>query len=221
MRKFFAFIIRQSVAVVLITLFILGFGVYSTVNMSVNLLPDINVPVVCVQTVYAGANASTVEKDVTEKVEDGLSSLGGVTDVVSYSYDNLSAVVLYFDYGSDTDGKKSEIQSKLNSVELPDGVTTSVYDVDLNASALAVLSLTSDKGLEDAHARAKELAVKLSAIEGVESVELKGGAEKSFLVQPFGGLELISPLLVEAYSYGARDLPRGNLPDNGGLQINT
>ena len=49
MRKFFAFIIRQSVAVVLITLFILGFGVWSTVNMSVNLLPDINVPVVCVQ----------------------------------------------------------------------------------------------------------------------------------------------------------------------------
>lgn len=219
MRKFFAFIIRQSVAVVLITLFILGFGVYSTVNMSVNLLPDINIPVVCVQVVYAGANASTVEKDVTEKVEDGLSSLGGVTDVMSYSYDNLSAVVLYFDYDSDTGAKKNEIQSKLSSVKLPDGVTTSVYDLDLNADALAVLSLTSDKGLEDAHARAKELAVKLSAIDGVESVEIKGGAENAYLIQPFGGLELISPLLVEAYSYGALDLPLGTVDENGGVQI--
>ncbi len=219
MRKFFAFTIRQSVAVVLITLFILGFGVYSTVNMSVNLLPDINVPVVCVQVVYAGANASTVEKDVTEKVEDGLSSLGGVTDVMSYSYDNISAVVLYFDYDSDTGEKKSEIQNKLISVELPDGVTTTVYDVDLNAEALAVLSLTSEKGLEDAHSRAKQLAVKLSAIDGVENVEIKGGAEYSYLIQPFGGLELISPLLVEAYSYGALDLPLGSLTENGGVQI--
>ncbi|MDE7265745.1 MAG: efflux RND transporter permease subunit, partial [Clostridia bacterium] len=219
MRKFFAFIIRQSVAVVLISLFILGFGVWSTLNMSINLLPDINIPVVCVQVVYAGANASTVEKDVTEKVEDGLSSLGGVTDVMSYSYDNLSAVVFYFDYDADTTSKKSEIQSKLSSVDLPDGVSTSVYDVDLNAEPLAVLSLTSSEGLDDAYDRAKELSVKLSAIEGVESVELKGGAETTYLIQPFGGLELISPLIVETFSYGALDLPLGTLTENGGVQI--
>ncbi|MDE6867849.1 MAG: efflux RND transporter permease subunit [Clostridia bacterium] len=219
MRKFFAFIIRQSVAVVLISLFILGFGVWSTANMSINLLPDINVPVICVQVVYAGANASTVEKDVTEKVEDGLSSLGGVTDVMSYSYDNLSAVVLYFDYDTDTTAKKSEIQSKLNAVDLPDGVSTTVYDVDLNAEPLAVLSLTSADGLDEAYARAKELSDRLSAIDGVESVELKGGADKTYLIQPFAGLELISPLLVEAFSYGSLDLPLGSVTENGGVQI--
>ena len=65
MKNFFSFIIRQSVAVVLISAFVLGFGVWSTVNMDVNLLPDINVPMVCVQAVYPGANAASVEKDVT------------------------------------------------------------------------------------------------------------------------------------------------------------
>lgn len=218
MKRFFSFIIKQSVAIVLIVLFVLGFGVWSTVNMSVNLLPDINVPIVCVQVIYPGANASSVEKDVTEKLED--ISVGGVTDVTSYSYDNLSAVVMSFDYGTDTTEKKSEIQSKLLSLDLPSGVSTSVYDLDLNAEALAVLSLTSEAGADDAYAKAKELAAKISSAEGVESVEIKGGAEYSYVVKPFGGLELVCPLLVQAFSYGALDLPLGNITDaNGEVQI--
>ena len=220
MKKFFTFIIKQSVAIVLIVVFVLGFGVFATTQMSVNLLPDINVPMVCVQVIYAGANAQSVEKDVTVKLEDGLSAVG-YTSVDSYSYDNLSAVVLSFDYGTDTTDKKSEIQSKLNSIDLPDGVVTSVYDIDLNAEALAVLSVTSDKGaddnekLENAYKSAKEIADGISALDGVESVEIKGGAETSFIVQPFGGLELLSPLLVEAFSYGELDLPLGNITVNG------
>ena len=215
MKKFFTFIIKQSVAIILIVAFVLAFGVYATSQMSINLLPDINVPMVCVQVIYAGANAQSVEKDVTVKLEDGLSSVG-YTSVDSYSYDNLSAVVLSFEYGTDTTEKKSEIQSKLNSITLPEGVITSVYDIDLNAEALAVLSVTTkDANLENAYKSAKEIADKISALDGVESVEIKGGAETSYVVQPFGGLELISPLIVEAFSYGALDLPLGNITTNG------
>lgn len=221
MKKFFSFIIRQSVAVVLIVVFVLALGVYSTMNMSINLLPDINVPMVCVQIIYPGANAKSVEDDVTVKVEDGLSAIGGVTSIDSYSYDNLSAVVFSFDYGTDTTQKKTDIQNKLSSLGLPDGITTTVYDIDLNAEALATLSVTSAKGadeaekLENAYAAAKELSAKISAVDGVESVEIKGGAEYSYLVQPIGGLELIAPLIVQAFSYGALDLPLGNITEDG------
>lgn len=222
MKKFFSFIVRQSVAVVLIVVFVLAFGIYSTLQMPVNLLPDINVPMVCVQVIYAGANAKSVEEDVTVRLEEGLSAIGGITSVDSYSYDNLSAVVLSFDYGTDTGEKKSDIQSKLASIDLPDNVITSVYDIDLNAEALAVLSVTSEKGgneaenLENAYAAAKQLSSKLSAIDGVESVEIKGGAEYSYLIQPFGGLESVAPLLVQAFSYGTLDIPLGNVSQNGG-----
>ena len=61
MKRFISFIIKQSVAVTLIVLLVLGLGVWSTVNMSVNLLPDINVPIICLQTFYPGANATSVE----------------------------------------------------------------------------------------------------------------------------------------------------------------
>ena len=222
MKKFFSFIFRQSVAIILIVIFVLAFGVFSTLNMPVNLLPDINVPMVCVQIIYPGANAQSVERDVTEKLEDGLSSISGITDVSSYSYDNLSAVVLSFDYGTDTKEKKSDILSKLTSIDLPDGLTTSVYDIDLNAEALAVLSVTSGQGddedgrLKNAYTAAKELETRLSAIDGVESVEVKGGADVSYLITPIRGLELVSPLIVQALSYGALDLPLGNITQNGG-----
>ncbi len=215
MKKFFSFIIRQSVAIVLIVLFVLAFGVYSTVNMAINLLPDINVPMVCVQVIYPGANAQSVEKDVTEELEEGLSAISGITNVDSYSYDNLSAVVLSFDYGADTTAKKTDIQNKLSTLTLPDDVDTSVYDIDLNAEALAKLSVTSKEGLGSAFAAAKELETKLKAIDGVENVEIKGGAEQSYEIIPFGGLELCAPLLVEAFSYGALDIPLGNIKVNG------
>lgn len=220
MKRFFSFVIKQSVAVVLIVLLVLGLGVWSTVNMSVNLLPDINVPIVCVQTIYPGANAASVEKDVTVKVEEGVGSISGITDVKSHSYDNLSVVILSFDYGTDTTGKKSDISSKLSSLSLPDGVSISVYDVDLNSTALATISVTSEKGLDDAYAKSKALASAFSAIDGVESVELKGGAEYSYTVKPYGGLELVCPLIVQAFSYGALDIPLGEITTaDGTVQI--
>lgn len=215
MKKFFSFVIKQSVAIVLIVLLVTGVGVRSTLNMSVNLLPDIKIPIVCVQVIYRGANASSVEKDVTVKVEDGVSSIGGITDVTSHSYDNLSTVVLSFDYGTDTSEKKVEIKNKLSSAGLPDGVETSVYDVDLNAAALAVVSVTSEKGLDDAYSKAKELYAAFVALDGVESVKLKGGAEYSYTVQPFRGLELVCPVLAQAFSLGATTLPLGNISNNG------
>lgn len=220
MKNFFSFIIRQSVAVVLISAFTLGFGVWSAVNMDVNLLPDINVPMVCVQAVYPGANAASVEKDVTVKLEKGLGAVSGINDVQSYSYDNLSALVMSFDYGIDTAEKKNDINDKLASLDLPSGVTTSVYDVDLNAEALAMLSVTSEQGVDEAYAQARGLAAKISAIDGVEKVEIKGGAQYSYTVKPFGGLELVCPLIVEAFSYGALDLPLGNVSEeDGSVQI--
>ncbi len=216
MKKFFSFIIRQSVAVILIVVFVLGFGVYATMNMPINLLPDINVPMVCVLGIYPGANAQSVDTDVTDKLEEGLSSIAGVTNVDTYSYDNLSALVLSFDYGTDTDGKKADIQSKLSSIELPDDVTTTVYDIDLNAEALAVLSVTGEgqtdkERLANAQAAAQELSSRISAVDGVEKVEVKGGAEQFYTVKPFGGLELTAPLLVQSFSYGSLDIPLGNI----------
>ncbi len=222
MRKFFSFIIKQSVAIVLAVIFVLGFGIFATLKMSINLLPDINVPMVCVQVIYPGANAKSVEEHVTVELEDGLSSISGITNVDSYSYDNLSAVVLSFDYGTDTKEKKADIQGKLSSLNLPDGVTSDVYDIDLNADALAVLSVTSNKGadgdeqLKNAYSAAKELKSSIEALDGVESVEIKGGAEVSFVIKPYGGLELAAPLFVQAFSYGSLDIPLGNITQNGG-----
>ena len=221
MKKFFALVIRQSVAIVLAIIFIAAFGIFSTLNMPINLLPDINVPMVCVQVIYPGANALTVEEDVTAKLEEGLSSLSGVNAVNSYSYANLSAVVLSFDYGTDTGAKQNEINGKISSIDLPDDVTIDVYDIDLNAEALAVLSVTSSEtGLKGAYSAAEELAARLSAIDGVENVEIKGGAKKIWNIRPFDGLELTAPLFVKAFSYNELDIPLGDLTDLvGNVQI--
>lgn len=206
--------VKQSVAVILIVALLLGLGIICTGNMAINLLPDINMPMVCVQVIYPGASATSVEKDVTAELEDGLKAVAGVTSVSSYSYDNLSAVVLSFDYGTDTKEKKTDISNKVNGLDLPESCDVSVYDIDLNSQALAVLSVTGDS-LDSAYERARELKTSLAAIDGVERVELKGGGENVVNIRPFGGAELLAPLLVQAFSFGALDIPLGNVTVGG------
>ena len=70
-------------------------------SMNVNLLPDMNMPMLTAQFTYVGANAKTVEEEVILKIEDALTSVSSVRNITSYSLDNGGAVAIFFDYDVD------------------------------------------------------------------------------------------------------------------------
>lgn len=112
MKKLIAAVVRQPVTIIMIVALLIFGGVAGTLNMPLQLIPDIKIPIISVIVTYPGASAETVEEDVTSVLETDLSGVSGSTSVTTYSYDNVSAVLLSFDYGADIDELTATVRDR-------------------------------------------------------------------------------------------------------------
>ena len=68
------------------------FGLVSTLNLGVDQIPSINIPIVVVTTTFPGATPSVVDQQVTQVVESAVSTISGITDISSSSQTGTSTV---------------------------------------------------------------------------------------------------------------------------------
>lgn len=225
MKKLLSAIFIQPVTIVIIcALLVLG-GVMGALGMPMQLIPDLRIPIVSVVVTYPGASASAVEENVTSVISDALGNIGGVTQCYSYSYDNLGAVMLEFDFGVDTDEKTADVRERASALSLPEGCSApEVSALDLNGQATATLYVTSEldslSDVSNAAAAASDLAASLSAIDGVDSVQTDGAPTHTVTVTPVSGLESTVLLITEALGGGEYDIPLGSMQtENGSVQV--
>ena len=64
------------------------FGGLAFMSMPLDLMPDIDIPYVAVQTEYAGAGPKEVETQITDKIEDAVSSVSKIDQIISYSMES-------------------------------------------------------------------------------------------------------------------------------------
>lgn len=93
---------RPSLIIVMFSLFVL-LGYIGFTNLSYELMPDFNQPVLVIKTGYPGASPDEVQSSVSEKIEDALSNLEGVDYLVTKSMPNASVVIANMNYGVDLD----------------------------------------------------------------------------------------------------------------------
>ena len=94
-------VLRRPVSTVLVIVGIVVFGFFSIFNFDMELMPDIQLPMMMVMTVYPGADPNSIDQLITEEIEDAGVSLSGVDSVLSYSYENYSVVAFTYDYDMD------------------------------------------------------------------------------------------------------------------------
>src|SRR5690606_2593742 len=100
---------RPSLIIVLFGLFIL-LGYIGFTNLSYELMPDFNQPVVVITTAYQGAEPAEVETSVSRKIEDALSNLEGVDYLVTKSLPNASVIIANLKYGTNLDNTMQDAQ---------------------------------------------------------------------------------------------------------------
>ncbi len=221
MKKLLSAIFIQPVTIIMIcALLVLG-GVMGALGMPMQLIPDLRIPIVSVVVTYPGASASAVEENVTSVVADALGNIGGVTQCYSYSYDNLGAVMLEFDFGVDTDEKTADVRERASALSLPEGCSApEVSALDLNGQATATIYVTSEldslSDVSHAASAASDLAASISAIDGVDSVQTDGAPTHTVTVTPVSGLESTVLLITEALGGGEYDIPLGSMQTDGG-----
>ena len=118
------FSVKQPVATLMLFLALGLLGAFSITRLNVDMLPDIDPPVVSILTTWPGASASDVEMEVTEPIEDRVNTVNNLDTLTSKSLDNLSAISCKFDWGTDLDVATNDIRDQLELArrELPDDV---------------------------------------------------------------------------------------------------
>ncbi|MBN2260152.1 MAG: efflux RND transporter permease subunit [Clostridiales bacterium] len=179
--------INRPVTVIMLTLIVILLGVVSLLNLSVDLYPEINVPVAIVSTSYSGAGPQEIENLVTRPLEGSLATVSGLTDITSQSSEGNSIVILMFDFGIDMESAALEMREKVDMVKtfLPDDATAPrVFKIDPNAMPIMTLSINSKGNIEETQAIVEDKIVsRLERIEGIASVNLSGGLSQEVVVE--------------------------------------
>ena len=113
--------IKQSVkkpfTVLVAVIVVLMLAVVSLTQMTTDLLPTISTPYLMVITTDPGASPERVESDVTEPLEDVLSTVNGVVNVTSSSAENYSLITLEFEEDTDMDAALVKVNIAIDSVK--------------------------------------------------------------------------------------------------------
>ena len=114
--------VKKPYTVVVAVVMVIVLGVISFMNMVTDLLPAMELPYVVVVTTMPGASPEQVESQITAPLEAGLGTVNGVTNVTSTSSENVSAVVLEFDSGTNMDSAMVNLSTAADQVRglLPD-----------------------------------------------------------------------------------------------------
>ena len=209
---------RPSLIIVLFSVFtLLGFIGYK--NLSYELMPDFNQPVVVIKTVYPGAEPNEVETSVSRKIEDALSNLEGVDYLVTKSLPNASIIIANLNYGTDLDKSMQDAQRYIDNIrkDLPDEILSPVMSkVSPNDLPIMSISATSNLSATEFYQKMEDdFLPQIQQIKGVAEITVLGGEEREIQVkidQDKLKLYKISMLqVVEAINRSGLDLPAGKV----------
>ncbi|MBP9689862.1 MAG: efflux RND transporter permease subunit [Bacteroidia bacterium] len=209
---------RPSLIIVLFSVFTL-LGVIGFKNLSYELMPDFNQPVVVIKTVYPGAEPNEVETSVSRKIEDALSNLEGVDYLVTKSLPNASVIIANLKYGTNLDKTMQDAQRYIDNIrkDLPQDILSPVMSkVSPNDLPIMSISASSNMPATEFYQKMKDdYLPQIQQIKGVAEITILGGEEREIQVkvnQDKLKLYKISLLqVVEAINRSGLDLPAGKV----------
>ncbi|MDO5146662.1 MAG: efflux RND transporter permease subunit [Eubacteriales bacterium] len=177
-------VLRRPVSTALVVLGIVVFGLSSLFNFNLELIPDIQMPMMLVNTVYPGADPDSIDALITKEIEDAGASLSGVESYMSYSYENYSIVAFTYNYEQDMNDAYTDLSAALDALDLPEDAREPVImQMDVNAMDTMTISVTND-GSSDMMAYIEDNMVpQLESVSNVAKVAVTGGAENFIRVQ--------------------------------------
>ncbi len=139
--------VKRPVLATVASLLLVAFGIISFERLPLRQYPDIDPPVVSVETAYPGASASVVETRITKLIEERISGIEGIAFIESTSEDGESQVNVEFKTGRDVDAAANDIRDRVSGIldDLPDEADPpEIRKVDSNQDVILWLNLTGE-----------------------------------------------------------------------------
>lgn len=178
--------IKKPIAITMIVIACILFGIMGYINLGADLFPKVNIPVVVINTIYPGAGTEEIEKDIAKPIEDAVSVVSGVDKANSTISEGVCTTVVMFKMSADSNAAVMDTQKALDGVlnQLPkDAERPSLKKFDQNAQPILIVTLSGNKPYEELYDDAKTLKERLERVEGVGDVSIFGGMKKELVIK--------------------------------------
>ena len=178
--------VNRPVTTLMIFVAMVVLGLVSLSMLGLDLMPELEIPAVSVMTAYEGAGPEEVETLITEPMEDTLSTISGVDEVISVSKEGMSAVTLRFNWGEKIDESVNDVREKIDLIRerLPEEAGNPlIFKFDLSMIPIAIIAFTAQDSYPDLQDIVDDLIVDpLKRVKGVASVTAGGGLQRQIRV---------------------------------------
>src|SRR4051812_27685778 len=180
--------LRNPVLILMMSLMLIVLGGVSVSRLSVDLFPDITVPVIRVATFYAGAGPVDIEKSITQPIERAVSASPGVDRVESSSKQGVSLVSAWFNFGTNLDNAQFEVSQRAAQVlnTLPPGIQQPfILKFDITNIPVLAVAIWGD-GLDEKQLydlAYNTIEPQLERLPGVASASVSGGKTREIEVR--------------------------------------
>ncbi|EJF74469.1 efflux RND transporter permease subunit [Bartonella alsatica] len=182
-----ALFIRRPVFTFVLNAMIVIAGITAWLNVDVRELPNVDTPVTTIMTIFSGASAETIDREITRVIENAVSRVSGVKTISSSSSFGRSRVEINFNVGVDLNVAASDIRDALSRIaySLPKNADSPmIIKADSNAVAMMYLVVTSSTmNIDDLTTIVNDQIVDaLSAVDGVGDVQVDSARKKIFQI---------------------------------------
>ena len=216
LNRIIQFSLSNRLFVVAFAALIMVYGVFTLVNLPVDVLPDLNRPRVTIFLEANGMAPEEIEAQVTLPVETSLNGAPGVEVVRSVASPGLGLVFVEFDWSTDVYRARQLTAEKLQTVQLPNKIVPVMGPISSVMGQFMMIAVTGDttsaadiRTLSDFTIRRR-----LMSIKGVSQVIPIGGEKLQYQV-------LISPEKMRQYNISINDIDNAlqvtNLNTTGGF----
>jgi multidrug efflux pump len=179
--------VKRPVFAAVLAILIGVIGLVGFLSLSVREYPDVDPPVVSVETIYTGAAASVVESRITQVLEERLAGVEGLQTITSRSQDGQSSITIEFYAGRDVDTAANDVRDRVSgaATDLPeDARPPQVRKVDADASPILFLVFAKPDWtrLQLSDYIDRNVVDRFSSIDGVARVFVGGEARPAMRV---------------------------------------
>lgn len=170
--------IKRPVLISMIISALVLFGIISYPRIGIDLYPKVEFPIVSITTTLRGASPEIMDVDVTDKIEEALSSINGVKSITSTSTEGSSNVIVEFQLSKNIDFAVQDVREKMSLAKttLPKDVDDPmIMKVDTDAAPIMWITLSGALDQQALSTYADEVfKQKLQKIEGVGTIHTAG-----------------------------------------------
>lgn len=176
-------VVRRPTTIIIIYILLTVLALVIYPNLSVELFPEMDLPMVIVYSSYRGASPETMESRVTKLIESAVANVGGIKRVSSTSSEGISMVMLEFAYGTDLDKASQSINDNLSlytDIFPEDASKPTIFKLNTNMMPIMNIALKGSNGHDANELRSVLEDVVQNRIErvaGVSSTAINGGQD--------------------------------------------